>query len=133
MGVSVTIYQPLDAGQTTEPDTPYWENEYHKFFSANTTHNLTKMASAAKLYNVIWRPYKLFGLSDEDEYTRTIHAGELIDELQSGFDTLASDEEKFSKYNAENGWGSYKNFLPWVEKYLNACIKYPKAIVDVSR
>ncbi len=32
-----------------------------------------------------------------------------------------------------NGWGTYKNFVPWVAKYLAACEEYPDADVSVSR
>lgn len=35
--------------------------------------------------------------------------------------------------NSPNGWGTYKYFVPWLEKYLAACKEYPDAVVEVSR
>lgn len=36
-------------------------------------------------------------------------------------------------FNSDNGWGMYVNFVPFVEKYLNACKQYPDAKVEVWR
>ena len=32
-----------------------------------------------------------------------------------------------------NGWGLYEHFVPWIERYLAACIANPDSIVTVSR
>ena len=34
---------------------------------------------------------------------------------------------------ATNGWGMYEHFVPFVEKYLEACKEYPDAVIEVSR
>jgi hypothetical protein len=46
---------------------------------------------------------------------------------------MKADPARFDKYNASNGWGTYKQFLPWLEEYLAACERMPDAAVSVSR
>ncbi len=133
MGLSVTLYLPLDAGQEIKPDEPYWENEYHEFFSANTTHNLTEMADKAGLYETLWRPYKLFNVTDEEEYNIEIHAEDISSKIKTGLDKLLSEPEYYKQFDSPNGWGLYVHFIKFVQNYYDACIKYPKSIVDASR
>jgi hypothetical protein len=97
--------------------------EDNEVFWANITHNLGKMADVAGIYKPLWRP-------DEIGITQ---ASQLIEPLRKGLNLLKGDPEVFSKYNASNGWGLYEDFVPFVEKYLRACEKYPNAKVRVSR
>jgi hypothetical protein len=92
-------------------------------YDANITHNLGTMADAAGIYTCMWRPEEL-GIT---------LAEQLIEPLSKGLALLKSDPERFEKYNASNGWGLYKNFVPFVEQYLEACKEYPKAIIEISR
>jgi len=92
-------------------------------YSANITHNLNKMAEAAGIYKVLWRP----------EEVGITHAKQLIEPLHIGLTTLKSHPETFKQYNAPNGWGLYEDFVPWIEKYLAACEKHPDAEVRVCR
>ena len=92
-------------------------------YSANITHNLGKMASAAGIYQHLWRPDEL-GIKQ---------AGELIMPLRAGLELLKSDPVRFKKFDSPNGWGMYVHFVPFVEKYLDACEQNPDAIVEVSR
>lgn len=91
-------------------------------FEANTTHNLVDMANEAGIYNAIWRP-------EEISITK---AEQLIEPLTHGITLMKTDPERFKKHNAPNNWGRYENFLPWLEKYLAACKKYPDADVSVA-
>ncbi len=93
------------------------------FYSANITHNLGVMAEAAGIYKHVWRPEELA------IYT----ASELIEPLRAGIAKMKADPEKFKAHNSPNGWGLYENFLPWLERYLEACEMYPGAHVSVSR
>jgi len=107
---------------------PECGNEYSRInrevlFDQNITHNLNKMAEAVGIYKCLWRP-------DENGYTR---ARQLIKPLTAGLKKLRSNPDKFKELDAENGWGTYDVFVPWIEKYLNACVKYPNAIIEVSR
>jgi len=92
-------------------------------YSANITHNLNSMADEAGIYRHLWRP-------DEIEITK---AEQLIEPLRVGLELLKSDPERFSKFNPENGWGTYEGLVRFVENYLQACVSYPSAEVQVSR
>lgn len=91
-------------------------------FSANITHNLHQMATAAGLF-CIWHP----------EDSGAEKAGQLIEPMEKGLALLKSDPERFRQFDADNGWGTYEQFVPWVERYLAACKEYPDARVRVSR
>lgn len=92
-------------------------------FWSNITHNLGKMAAAAGIYDVLWRP-------DENGVTK---AGQLVEPLKAGLAKLKETPDEFKIFNAPNGWGLYEHFIPWVEAYLAACEKWPEALVTVSR
>lgn len=92
-------------------------------YSSNITHNLGAMAEEAGIYKHLWRPEEL-GISK---------AFDLIKPLEAGLATLRADPEKFEKLNAPNGWGKYEHFVPFVEKYLEACKESPNAEISVSR
>lgn len=92
-------------------------------YSANITHNLIKMADEAGLYSILWGP-------EEMNLTK---AYQLVEPLRLGLKILKSEPERFMKLNASNGWGKYENFVPFVEKYLEACLEYLNADISVSR
>lgn len=92
-------------------------------YSANITHNLNKMAVAAGIYDVLWIPNEI-GMTK---------AGELIELLEIGLNDLKNRPEYFEQFNSSNGWGTYEDFVPFVENYLNACKQYPDALISVSR
>lgn len=99
-----------------------------EIYTVNITHNLTEMASKVKcgdytLYEYLWSP-------DEINIKK---ADELIKPLEEGLKELKAKPEFYEKYNAENGWGVYERFVPFVENYLNACIDNPDAEIEVSR
>ena len=94
-----------------------------ELFSANITHNLTRMASEAGIYKVLWRP-------DENGITT---ANQCIEPLRAGLLKLGKDPEFFREFNSPNGWGTYDHFLVFVVDVLLACCKHPKAKVVVSR
>ena len=98
-------------------------SETNQIYWANITHNLNRMAKAAGIYEVLWRP-------DEAGYT---HAQQLIEPLKEGLEKLKADPKHFEQFNASNGWGLYGHFVPFVERYLEACIINPDAEVSVSR
>ncbi len=91
-------------------------------YSGNITHNLGEMAEAAGIYNCMWRPR-------EHGITK---ARQMIDPLRAGLALLRSDPARFEKYNASNGWGMYKHFVPFVAEVLAACEEYPDADVEAS-
>jgi hypothetical protein len=96
------------------------ETEVH---SQNITHNLNKMASEAGLYGVLWRP--------EENAVET--AADLICTLERGIADMKNRPEHFEQFNASNGFGTYSDFVPWLEELLEACREYPDAKIRASR
>jgi len=107
--VSLDVYL-----EVTKPTEVYW---------TNITHNLGAMAEAAGIYGALWRP---------DEHG-LVKAYQLIPILEKGLADLKARPEHFKTFDAPNGWGTYIHFVPWVEKYLEACKENPEADVRVSR
>lgn len=109
MSLDFTLYLEVDVG----------EEDLHRatLYSANITHNLNTMAEACGVYNALWRPFK-----SESEV-----AGDIIAPLKKELKKLKASPEYYKKYNSPNGWGTYEYFVPFVEKALEACKKYPKA------
>lgn len=101
----------------------YEVDEYEVYFEANITHNLNKMADAAGIYKHLWRPEEL-GITQ---------AKDLIEPIEKGLADMKSNPGKFMTYNATNGWGTYDQFIPWIERYLNALKEFPESEVSVSR
>ena len=105
-----------------EPVCPTCKKSGEGYWS-NITHNLNKMAEAAGIYQHLWRPEEL-GITK---------ASQLVEPLTAGLARLKAEPKKFKAYNASNGWGTYENFVPFVEQYLEACKRIPEATVRVSR
>ena len=93
------------------------------FYKASITHNLARMASEAGIHDIIWRP-------DENCIDT---ASQLINPLRGAIEIMKENPERFKKFDASNGWGTYRIFVPWLEKYLQACKTYPHAKVEASR
>lgn len=92
-------------------------------FEATITHNLTRMADAAGIYRTVWRPEEL-GIKN---------ARKLIQPLEEGIALLKSDPERFRQFDSPNNWGTYDQFVPWLERYILACRKNPDAEIGVFR
>lgn len=97
--------------------------ECDSLYDSNITHNLSKMAVECNLYEVLWDPI-------ENGYTV---AEEIIDILELGLNDLKKKPNYYEQFNSPNGWGLYKHFVPFVEKYLDACKEYPKAKIVISK
>jgi hypothetical protein len=106
-----------------ESDVQAFDYETNEVFSANLTHNLTKMADQAELYDVLWNPHTQGWL----------YAREIIPALEEGLKQLKADPEHFKQFNPENGWGSYENLVSVTENYLAACKKWKHAEIEVDK
>ena len=80
------------------------------------------MARAAGIYEHLWRPHEM-GIET---------AGQLIEPLERGISLMKQDPQRFRALDSPNGWGTYRDFLPWLETLLQACRDYADAKVDVS-
>ena len=114
MSLDLTLHGEMDTGRGPIQVAVY---------DTNITHNLTNMASEAGFYGPVWRP--------EENGVET--ADDLIAPLAVGIAAMKADPQRFKKFDAENGWGTYEQFLPWLEELLAACQDHPKATVEASR
>jgi hypothetical protein len=92
-------------------------------YSANITHNLGDMAAEAGIYEILWRA--------EENDIQT--ASQLLVPLCIAITDMRKHPEKYRKHDADNGWGIYDDFLPWLERLLKACDENPQAEVSTSR
>jgi hypothetical protein len=101
----------------------YLTNDGVELYSRNITHNLGRMAQEAGIYKCLWRP-------EEIDIT---HANQMIYLLEKGVALLATEKDRFEKFNSPNGWGMWEHFVPFCMDYLQACRNHPEAQVEVSR
>lgn len=94
-----------------------------EIFDANITHNLGGMARHCGVYTAVWHPEDL-GIKKAEQ---------LIPILYVGLEILKNGKERFKKFDSENGWGTYEQFVSWLQKYLDACIENPDAQVIAKR
>lgn len=92
-------------------------------YDCNITHNLNRMADVAGIYKALWHPEEV-GIKK---------AKDMIRPLSEGVWFLKNNPETCKKLNQANGWGSYDDFVPWVERLLAECREHPNADVRVSR
>ena len=92
-------------------------------FSANITHNMGRMANAAGIYEVLWRP-------EQNGFKK---AYQLVPVLQKGLNRLKLYPETYKTLNPDNGWGSYEALVDFVTEYLDACRENMNADVSASR
>lgn len=118
MSLDVYLYAPTECEHCGKPS-----KSTEVLYTSNITHNLSGMADAAGLYDVLWRP-------DERFYT---HAKQLIPPLKSGLARLKAHAADYTAMNPKNGWGKYEYLVDFVENYLQACKSYPKSYVIASR
>lgn len=90
-------------------------------FDKNITHNLAGMAREAGFYTELWHP--------EEKGTNAKQLGEAIEE---GIKAMEADPERFKKFSATNGWGTYDQFIPWLREVVSACKDYPEARLKSS-
>ena len=113
MSLDIWLGQHVDYGG---PDGP----EFHEVFSANITHNLSRMWRQAGVHEAL---YESEGKT----------AADIWPVVAAGVEYMRANREACEKHNAPNGWGLYEHALPWLERLAEACRKYPRATVRVSR
>lgn len=94
--------------------------ELEELFSANITHNLTRM----------WREAGVFDALYESEGKR---AADIVGALTEGVATMAREPDRFHAFSAPNKWGTYEQALPWLERVREACIESPYGVIHISR
>ena len=92
-----------------------FKEESDTLFDLNITHNLATMAKEAGFYEELWH---LYGINC---------CKELAPIIRNGIEELKTNPEKYKRFSAENGWGTYEQFLPWLEELLQNLEKFPNA------
>src|SRR5699024_27164 len=123
--LELTPEQVKERFPDTDVEIEEFEHETKEVYSDNITHNLNKMAMQCGLYDPLWHPKGIIGESGT--------AKDLIPHIEEGLNKLKNHPEVFKKFNPENGWGDYDGLVRFAEDYLEACKKYPEAIVSVWR
>jgi len=100
---------------------PHYERDEQVYW-ANITHNLNRMAGEAGIYEALWHP--------EDKGYK--YAKDIIEPIEMGLKDMKERPEFYNQFNALNGWGMYEHFIPWIERYLEACKENPDAIIETS-
>ena len=98
------------------------EGDY-RAFDTNITHNLGEMADKAGIYECLWEPL-------ENNYKK---AKDITPFVMLGLRVLKNNPKHFKQYSADNGWGTYEQFIPWLEELIEALIKHPNASIRVWR
>jgi hypothetical protein len=84
------------------------------------THSLSGMWKEAGIYDA------LYGSGDKT-------AKEVLPVLKEGLAKMKADPERFKKFNAPNGWGTYSQAVPWLEELIMEFEECPDGVVWVSR
>lgn len=88
--------------------------------SQNITHNLNKMAYEAGIYQALWHP-KDCGIWN---------ARELAIKLKPAICDMKDRPEHYKRFDSANGWGTYENFIPWLDRLYIACLENPNARIE---
>lgn len=122
--MSLDVYlNTIDPEATCEACGQRVPNSMIEVYTSNITHNLGTMAREVGVYQACWRP-------EEIDIT---HAHQLIPILRTGIAELKENSDKYKLFDAPNGWGTYEQFVLWLEEYLSACVENPDALVRVDR
>ena len=120
MSLDVTLTRKY---RVSYDDSKTWEEKTQCVFNANITHNLGEMADKAGIYKACWRPEEIGATKAKD----------ILPMLKKGYKDMKARPEYYKQFDSPNGWGLYKNFLPWVKEYMEACSAFPNATISVSR
>jgi hypothetical protein len=89
-------------------------------FSKNITHNLKEMWIEAGVYDAL---YKSEG--------KTV--GDVLPALEKGLGEMIAGPERFEKFDSPNGWGKYKQALPWLQDLVSQFKNHPDGVIELSK
>lgn len=96
------------------------EGEEFTVADKNITHNLNRMWQEAGVYEAL---YESEGKT----------AKEIIPTLEEGLQRMIADPKHFKQFDSPNGWGLYKNAVPWLAELIAEFKEYPDGVIGVSR
>lgn len=109
---------------------PETENYLEIEGNTNITHNLNKIAQELCFYEVLWRPEETIGLFKNPS---KIIASEILPYYREALSTVLEEGETVKHLLPSNGWGTLECFNRVLTSCINACLKYPDSIIQVSR
>jgi hypothetical protein len=92
----------------------------HEVVSRNITHNLGKMWVEAGIYDALYR-------------SEGKRAMDVLPELENGLVLMVNEPERFKKFSASNGWGTYEQAVPWLADLIEKFKEYPEGKIGISR
>lgn len=95
-------------------------SEPEVYFDVSITHNLSAMFGHAGVYSILWRGGGL-------------RAGDVLPKLEAALADMRARPEHFRTFDAPNGWGTYRDAVPWLARVVDACREYPDAVLRCSR
>ncbi|MFV0290970.1 MAG: hypothetical protein ACK5IJ_08790 [Mangrovibacterium sp.] len=118
------IYATYTKLQAVKEELEQLEDDYEdaKLSSFNITHNLSKMAKAVGVEDVLWNPENI-GITT---------ASQMIPFLEKGIEELTANPKKYKALNPPNGWGDYDVFVSFCKSVLHNCREYPDATVEAN-
>lgn len=88
--------------------------------SKNITHNLGQMWKEAGIYDALY-------MSEGKK------AEEILPVLKEGLNKMIDDPIKYKAFDAPNGWGEYRDALPWLTELIAEIREYPDGIISISK
>ena len=86
----------------------------------NITHNLTGMWKEAGIYSALYE-------------SKGKTAKEVLPSLEKGLHLMKNEPERFKQYDSPNGWGTYKDALPWLSELVAEFKRFPDGIIEISK
>lgn len=102
------------------------EQDGIEVFTANITHNCRAMAKKMGIYQALWNP------SDKSIVSELENAWDLQYFLHKGLH-FAKHNKEVVKELENPEWGTYENFISFVQEVCDACLMYPKAKVVICK
>jgi hypothetical protein len=87
-------------------------------FSTNITHNVIPMWREAGVYDALYM-------------SEGKRAGDFIEALDNGVEDMSAHPDKYRAMDADNGWGTYEQALPWLKEVRRKFLEHPNAIIRV--
>lgn len=109
----------LDIYFTTAP-CDHCKRGGEELFTTNITHNLYPMWSQAGIGSALYD-------------SQGKRARDILSTLEGGLEYMRANVDACRKLDSQNGWGTYKDALPWLEDLVAACRRFPDAVIRISK
>ena len=90
-------------------------------FSEIIPDNIDEMTKHAGMYDPLFHPQKI-GIK---------RAYQLINPLMKGLDKMKNNPKVYREFQSSITLGAYDELVPWLEKYIAACIESPNTEIRV--